>query len=94
VDHLWEVMGRFREHTTASGAFAARRRQQAREWLRALIDEQLRAAFYDRPAVRAALPGIEAAVMDGEMPATAAARRLLALFGSEPVAPPEDPGDA
>jgi LAO/AO transport system kinase len=94
VGHLWEVVDRFRERTTASGAFAARRRQQAREWLRALIDEQLRAAFYDRAAVRGALPGIEAAVMDGELPATAAARRLLALFGSEPIAPPEDPGDA
>ena len=81
VAHLWEVIGRFRERTTESGAFAARRREQAREWLRALIEEQLRAAFYDNPAVRAALPGVEAAVMADELPATAAARRLLALLG-------------
>ncbi len=80
VGHLWEVIGRFREHTTASGAFAARRREQAREWLRTLIEEQLRAAFYDLPVVRAALPGIEAAVMAGELPATAAARELLRLL--------------
>ena len=80
VSHLWEVIGRFREHTTATGAFAARRREQAREWLGTLIDEQLRAAFYDMPAVRAALPGIEAAVMAGELPATAAARELLRLL--------------
>ncbi len=79
VAHLWEVIARFREHTTASGAFAARRREQAREWLRALLDEQLRAAFYNDAAVRAALPGVEAAVMAGELPATAAARRLLQI---------------
>jgi hypothetical protein len=40
----------------------------------------LRAAFYDLPVVRAALPGIEAAVMAGELPATAAARELLRLL--------------
>jgi len=94
VAHLWEVIGRFAEHTAASGAFAARRRDQARDWLRALIDERLRAYFYDNPAVSAALPGIEAAVMDGRLPATAAARQLLRLLaGSEPVAPEEDPRD-
>ena len=84
VAHLWEVIGRFRERTTESGAFAARRREQAREWLRALIEEQLRAAFYDNPAVRAALPGVEAAVMADELPATAAARRLLGLLSTNP----------
>jgi len=85
VAHLWEVIGRFREHTTESGAFAARRRQQAREWLRALIEEQLRATFYDNPAVRAALPDIEAAVMAGQLPATAAARQLLRLLPIEEI---------
>jgi LAO/AO transport system kinase len=80
VDNLWRVITTFRERAAESGAFAARRRRQAREWLHALIDEQIRAYFYDRPEVRAALPAIEAAVMDGELPATAAARRLLGLL--------------
>ncbi|HOU41260.1 MAG TPA: methylmalonyl Co-A mutase-associated GTPase MeaB [Promineifilum sp.] len=80
VANLWAVVERFRERTTESGAFAARRRAQAREWLHTLLDEQLRAAFYDRPAVRAALPPMEAAVMAGELSATAAARQLLALL--------------
>jgi LAO/AO transport system kinase len=80
IDNLWRVITTFRERATESGAFAARRRRQAREWLHALVDEQIRAAFYDRPEVRAALPAIEAAVMDGELSATAAARRLLGLL--------------
>ncbi len=80
VANLWAVIERFRERTTESGAFAARRRAQARDWLHTLLDEQLRAGFYDRPAVRAALPVVEAAVMAGELPATAAARQLLALL--------------
>ena len=82
IDALWEVVIRFRERALETGTLQARRREQAREWLHAIIEEQLRAIFYDRPAVRETLPGIEAAVMDGTLPATAAARQLLALLES------------
>lgn len=91
VDQLWQVVQRFRERTETSGAFAARRRAQAREWLHTLIDEQLQALFFDNPLVRELLPGLEQAVMDGQLPATAAAHQLLDLLGrsSKPVSPPE-----
>ena len=82
IDALWDVVLRFRQRAAETGAFEARRRVQAREWLHAIIDEQIRAYFYDRPAVRAALPDIEAAVMDGTLPAATAARELLALLQS------------
>lgn len=80
IDGLWEIVLRFRQRAAETGAFEARRRAQAREWLHAIIDEQIHAYFYDRPAVREALPSIESAVMDGTLPATAAARQLLALL--------------
>ena len=80
IEALWQVIGRFRQRATESGAFEARRRAQARDWLRALVDEGIRAAFYDRPVVRAALAEVEAAVMDGTLPATTAAQQLLALL--------------
>ena len=83
IDALWDVVLRFHARAAETGALDARRREQSREWLHAIIDEQLRALFYDRPAVRAALPGIEAAVMDGTLPPAAAARRLLALLESK-----------
>lgn len=79
VAHLWEVVERFRAATDETGAFEARRHQQAREWLHTLVLEQLRARFYGDEAVRAALPDIERAVMDGSLPPTAAAQLLLAL---------------
>lgn len=80
VESLWAVVTRFHERAAETGAFEARRREQAREWLHALIDDQIRAYFYERPAVRDALAGIEAQVMDGTLPATAAARQLLGLL--------------
>lgn len=80
IDNLWAVVSRFRERTAETGAFEARRREQARDWLHALIDEQLRSYFYNDPAVHARLAPVEAAVMDGDLTATAAARQLLALL--------------
>lgn len=80
IARVWEVIEGFREKTQASGAWEARRRAQARAWLHTLIDEQLRAHFYNRPAVQAALPEIEQAVMAGTLPATAAAQSLLQLL--------------
>ncbi len=79
VADLWEVVERFTSLTQTSGVFEQRRREQSRDWLHTLVEEQLRAYFYSHPAVRAALPDMEAAVMDGETPAAAAARDLLRL---------------
>jgi LAO/AO transport system kinase len=80
VANLWNVVLRFRERTAESGAFEERRREQAREWLHTLIDEQLRAYFYERENVREQLPEIERQVMSGTIPATAAARQMLRLL--------------
>jgi LAO/AO transport system kinase len=77
VEHIWKVIQSFRDKTAASGAFERRRREQAREWLHTLIEEQLRARFYNQPAIRKQLPQLEQAVMDGTLPATAAARLLF-----------------
>ncbi|MCA9957858.1 MAG: methylmalonyl Co-A mutase-associated GTPase MeaB [Anaerolineales bacterium] len=80
IQALWEVIARFREQTTASGVLHARRREQTRDWLHTLIAEQLHAYFYNQPQVQAQLPGIEEAVMAGDLPVTAAAHSLLQLL--------------
>ena len=43
------------------------------------LSRGLRDYFYAQPAAQDALPGIEAAVMRGDLPATAAAEKLLSL---------------
>jgi LAO/AO transport system kinase len=83
VLNLWQVVEKFTAVTQANGVFAARRRQQNSEWLHLLVDEQLRAYFYAHPAIQAILPQIEHAVIDGTLPATAAAQRLLQAVQSD-----------
>lgn len=80
VDVLWSVIRAFQQQTTASGVFSKRRREQLSEWLHLLIEEQLRAYFFAHPAIKAALPDIEQAVADGELPVTAAVQVLLRTF--------------
>ncbi len=84
IDTLWQVVGRFRERGEQTGTLAGRRRAQARDWLHALVDDQIRAYFYGRPSVREALPRLEEDVMAGRLPATAAARQLLDLLDTPP----------
>lgn len=80
IAETWALIERFREITSASGVFAERRRTQAREWVSSLIEEYLRTRFYAHPAVRAQLPVIEAAVVDGALPVTAAVQQLMRLY--------------
>ncbi|NDJ60182.1 MAG: methylmalonyl Co-A mutase-associated GTPase MeaB [Chloroflexi bacterium] len=77
IAEMWAVIEDFRRRMTESGVLETRRRQQSRDWLHTLVEEQLRHYFYEHPAVRERLPQIEAAVMDGDLPVTSAARDLL-----------------
>lgn len=84
VAELLTLIARFRQETTASGAFEARRRHQSTEWLHTLVEEQLRTFFFEHPVVSKVLPTIEAAVRDGKLPATTAARLLLEAVQDHP----------
>jgi LAO/AO transport system kinase len=81
LDAFWQQVTRFRELQAATGRLAARRRQQNQAWMWERIDAGLRAAFRGHPAVRAALPAVERQVAEGRLPASVAARRLLAEMG-------------
>jgi LAO/AO transport system kinase len=83
VSELWDVVTAFAEATRASGAFARRRSQQERRWVRQIVREQLEERFLNHERVKELLPVMEDAVGRGEVPAVAAARRLLDAFASD-----------
>jgi LAO/AO transport system kinase len=82
IPEVWQTIQSFVQSTQLSGAFQKRRRAQERDWVRALIEGQLKEEFYENPKVQALLPKLDDAVMAGEMPATAAAQQLLGAFRS------------
>lgn len=77
---FWAEVQRFRQVQSANGELAARRQRQAKAWMWERIDAGLKQRFREHPAVRAALADTTTQVLDGRLPASTAARQLLALF--------------
>ena len=80
VDRFWSTVERFRELQEAEGRLQARRRQQALAWMWERIESGLKQAFRHDARVKNLLPQLAADVEGGRMPASTAARQLLAAF--------------
>ncbi|NGM50649.1 methylmalonyl Co-A mutase-associated GTPase MeaB [Caulobacter sp. 602-2] len=81
LDVLWSQVQRHREVMGANGARAARRADQDARWMWAMVNDRLAEAFRAAPAVAALVDETEGAVRAGDLPASAAADRLLKAFG-------------
>ena len=80
MDKVWSIIQDHRTRLTASGELDAKRRAQQHTWLWNMIDDGLKSHFLGRKDVRRLLPEMEAAVGNGKLTPTEAARRLLALL--------------
>jgi LAO/AO transport system kinase len=78
VDAFWAAVTQFKNLQTANGRLAARRQHQSLSWMWERIDAGLKQAFRHDPAVSAMLPTLMAQVESGRIPASTAARNLLA----------------
>ena len=88
LDELWRRIEEHRAWLGEGGRLAERRTQQRLRWMWELVDDGLRRAVQEDPAVAALVPGLEAAVRAGETAPAAAAERLLASFRG--LTPPAD----
>ena len=82
VDAFWASVLRFKQLQDANGKRATRREKQALSWMWERIDAGLKQAFRQHPAVRELLPDTIAQVAAGRLPASTAARQLLAAQAS------------
>jgi len=78
VDAFWDAVTQFKNLQSANGRLADRRQQQSLAWMWERIDAGLKQAFRQDPAVSALLPTLVAQVLSGRLPASTAARNLLA----------------
>lgn len=86
IDAFWDAVLQFKALQTANGRLAKRREKQAAAWMWERIDAGLKQAFRQHPQVRELLPRLTQQVAEGALPASTAARRLLAA-ASVPGAP-------
>ena len=80
IELVWDALTALRTEREASGAWAAKRREQSLAWMWERIQAGLRQAFVAHPAVKAQIETSTAAVREGHTPASTAARQLLAAF--------------
>ena len=83
IPEIWSTIKEFEAKTKASGAFTARRHDQTRDWLRSIIEEQLKAYFFSHPMVKDMLPTVEEQVVNDELSVTAAAQRLFEALSKD-----------
>ena len=80
IAQAWELMLDYQRAMDAHGALAAQREQQAHAWLWSEISEQLIARLRADEEVARMLEPLEARVRGGELPAAAAAERVVTRF--------------
>lgn len=82
IAELWEMLRQFEEVTKKSGVFQKRRTLQTKEWMHAMIIDQLQSSFFQHPQIKQQLPQIEAEIVDGKRTVTSAVETLFQLFQS------------
>ncbi|MDA8140811.1 MAG: methylmalonyl Co-A mutase-associated GTPase MeaB [Desulfobacteraceae bacterium] len=80
LDQIWQLVLEHRQRVMASGELEARRREQALQWMWALIEEGLKERFQRHLTVQSILPQMLDQVRRGETAPTTAARELLFLL--------------
>jgi LAO/AO transport system kinase len=80
VAAVWQAVQDEAARRRASGAFEARRRDQALAWMWDLVHARLMTDFHHHPAVRAALPRTLDDIAQGRVAPSAAARAMLASY--------------
>jgi LAO/AO transport system kinase len=83
LDAIWEMVQTHRQRTEQTGEMRERRRDQALQWMWALIEDGLKERFHRHPAVRQHLPAMIDDVRMGRISATHAARRLLFMLDND-----------
>ncbi|MFE2413038.1 methylmalonyl Co-A mutase-associated GTPase MeaB [Kitasatospora sp. NPDC059408] len=80
LDVLWERLQQHRKVLDATGALAAKRRDQQVEWTWTMVHDQLYARLHEHDEVRRVAGDLESQVRAGSLPAGLAAQQILEAF--------------
>jgi LAO/AO transport system kinase len=78
---LWDQVIDHQRRLTATGAFAARRREQQVKWMWALLEDRLRGRLASDPKLKARLPQLERAVAEGMLSPALAVDDIVETLG-------------
>ena len=82
ITAIWQVINDFRRQTATSGVFEQRRQRQTLDWVYSMVEEHLRASFFNHTGVGSIRADVEDAVVQGHLPPTVAAQMLIRKYES------------
>lgn len=80
IDTVWQMLQEYKSTMKQHHEFDEKRRQQARDWMWAMLHHDLQQLFVHDKNVQPLLPQVEQAVLDGITTPSAACKRLLDRF--------------
>jgi LAO/AO transport system kinase len=80
MDQLWQAILDHRRAMSASGEFAARRRQQQIKWMWSMLEQRMMARLRADPAIRTRVKKIETEVADGRITPGLAAEQIADML--------------
>jgi LAO/AO transport system kinase len=80
IADLWQKISDHRSAMSASGDFAARRRQQQVKWMWSMLESRMMERLRSDPAIRAKVKKIETEVADGRVAPALAADRIAEML--------------
>jgi len=80
IPHLWALIERFYKQMELVGVIVKRRKEQALDWMAALVRDELLKRFDDNSAVKAKMIELQQAVLRGETTPVLAAKTILDIF--------------
>jgi LAO/AO transport system kinase len=81
IPALWEKVQAHRQQLTATGEFAARRREQQVKWMWAMLEDRFHLRLKTDAKLKARLPAIERAVAGGTLSPAIAVDEIAAALG-------------
>ncbi|MEH6405639.1 MAG: methylmalonyl Co-A mutase-associated GTPase MeaB [Leeuwenhoekiella sp.] len=79
IEEIWEVFAEYFKQSKSSGFFDENRTHQNSYWLKNTVENALKDAFYQKPAVKEQLSVVLAQISAGEITPFQAAQQLLKL---------------
>lgn len=77
IPEIWKMVDDYMLHVRTNGYFDHKRHEQAKYWMYATINEQLRDHFYHNPAIAKLLTQMEHRVLNAEVSSFVAAKEVL-----------------
>jgi LAO/AO transport system kinase len=80
VTEVWAEVDRFKATISKDGRLQQQRAQQAKAWMWSEMAESLVVDLKSDPSIKRMIPDLESAVLDGSLPATEAAQRMIDAY--------------